>query len=60
MPKAPLKKKIAAVFSVFIKYSCCPLEEQKDPLPKEKIYSASLYGGYIYFFVCLFKSNVFL
>lgn len=34
--RAPLKKKIAAALTVFIKYYCCSLEEQDDPLPKEK------------------------
>lgn len=37
MPRrAPLKKKIAAAFTVFIEYYCCSPEEQEDPLPKEK------------------------
>lgn len=37
MPRrAPLKKKIAAASTAFIKYYCCSLEEQEDPLPKKK------------------------
>lgn len=52
MPRAPLKKKTAAVFSVFIKYSCCSLEEKKDPLPEKKdIFSITLW--WLHIFLCL-------
>lgn len=34
--RAPLKKKNAAAFTVFIKYYCCSLEEREDLLSKKK------------------------
>lgn len=37
MPRrSPLKEKIAAAYTVFIKYYCCSLEEQEDPLPNQE------------------------
>lgn len=52
MPRAPLKKKTAAVFSAFIKYSCCSLEKKKDPLPEKKdIFSITLW--WLHIFLCL-------